>query len=136
MGNSVYHSLLRILSLLVAGLLVFDSGFLIPGSALLSNQAQSHLATVVGVSVGVPANEVNVLTTRITELESELAERERVIAVSLESTSGEAVPVSRSTIVLSLILFILLTLIVLNYYLDYRRGRFDRTTYFDPIASR
>ncbi len=82
---------------------------------------QSYLANAVGVYVGVPANDVNTLTSRITELELALDAKEREINVGL--TAGSSVPSSVSTFILSGILFILLVLIVLNYALDFTRQR-------------
>lgn len=119
--NSLYHSFLRVVVCVFAFLLVFDSGIWSEATKNLSEYTQAHLANVVGVTVGVPPNEYNQLTTRITELENELSAKERLIAVNLRD--GEVGGLDRSTFILSIILFILLTLIVLNYILDYRRGR-------------
>jgi len=122
MSNTVYHSLLRISLAIVALALVFDSGLLFKETSVLSNEVGRHVASVVGVAVGVSQNEVNVLTSRITELEQELAARERIIAVSVEGREGRQSPIDASTLILSTILFILLSLIVINYYLDFRRS--------------
>jgi hypothetical protein len=107
----------------IALALVFDSGLLFNQTSDMSNEVGRHVASVVGVAVGVPQNEVNLLTSRITELEQELAARERIIAVSVDRADGRERPIDTSTLVLSTILFILLTLIVINYYLDYRRSQ-------------
>ena len=120
--GGVYHSALRVLSAVCALLLVFDSGLLVDGTAKLSLDAQNYLANAVGVKVGVAENEVNTLTARITELETELARKEREIAVNLNSVNGGN-SFDTSTFVLSTILFILLLLIVLNYILDFIRSR-------------
>ncbi len=120
---SVYHSILRVSLVVCAIVLLFDSGLISKTTAKLSQGAQQYVATAVGVKVGVAPNEVNVLTARITELESELARRERDIAVNLNASGGTTSGTNTSTFVLSAILFILLVLIVLNYILDYLRGR-------------
>jgi hypothetical protein len=120
---SVYHSILRVSLVVCAIVLLFDSGLISKTTAKLSQGAQQYVATAVGVKVGVAPNEVNVLTARITELESELAKRERDIAVNLNASGGTTSGTNTSTFVLSAILFILLVLIVLNYILDYLRGR-------------
>lgn len=120
--GGVYHSALRVLSVVCALLLVFDSGILIGGTEKLSLDAQNYLANAVGVRVGVAENEVNTLTARITELETELARKEREIAVNL-NTGASSNSFDTSTFVLSTILFILLLLIVLNYILDFIRTR-------------
>ncbi|HMO78323.1 MAG TPA: hypothetical protein PKD95_03955 [Candidatus Paceibacterota bacterium] len=119
--NSLYHSLLRIATCVCAFVLVFDSGLWLEATAELSDFTQAHIASVVGVSLGVPPNEYNQLTTRITELETELAAKERLIAVNIRDNGGAGL--DYSTFILSIILFILLVLIVLNYALDYRRQR-------------
>ncbi len=119
--GSHYHSFLRVAALASAFVLVFDSGLVSDTTATLSRGAQEYVATAVGVRVGVAPNEVNVLTARITELEGELARKEREIAVNLNTASESGT--NTSTFVLSAILFILLVLIVLNYILDYVRSK-------------
>lgn len=120
--NSLYHSFLRVMVSVLAIALVFDSGLLFEETILLSNTTEQYLASVVGVTVGVAPTELNQLTSRITELETELEEKERLIAVSVGNTETNQ-PFDTSTFILSVILFILLTLIVLNYILDFMRAR-------------
>ena len=115
-----YHSSLRISLCVCAIVLVFDSGLISNVTTDLSSSAQDYVATAVGVKVGVAPNDVNVLTARITELEQELATKEREISVNV-GDNGLASGIDMSTFVLSIILFILLVLIVLNYALDYLR---------------
>ncbi len=119
--KTLYHSFLRVAICVFAFLLVFDSGVLIKQTASLSDFTQNHLANVVGVTVGVAPNDVNQLTSRITELETELARKERLIAVNVRDNAAGGI--DKSTYFLSAILFILLVLIVLNYALDYLRTR-------------
>jgi hypothetical protein len=120
--HSLYHKFLRVSACVFAFVLVFDSGLLHSSTAGISNLTAKHMASVVGVSVGVAPTELNQLTGRITELETELAAKERLIAVNVQNnTSGSSV--DRSTFILSAILFILLLLIVLNYALDFVRDR-------------
>jgi len=117
----------------MALVLLFDSGLVSETTAELSNFTQLHVANVVGVTVGVAPNDVNQLTARITELETELTQKERLIAVNLrDNESGTGF--DKSTFFLSAILFILLVLIVLNYALDYNRGRSNRPQYYDKNA--
>ncbi len=118
---TLYHQFLRVSALSLALVLLFDSGLINPVTEKLSTEAGYHLANVVGVTVGVAPNEVNQLTARITELETEVQAKERLIAVNLQNR--ETVPFDYSTFILSVILFILLVLIVLNYILDYVRSR-------------
>ena len=120
--HSLYHSFLRIMVSVFAIALVFDSGLLFKETIFLSNTTEQYLAIVVGVTVGVAPTELNQLTSRITELETELEAKERLIAVSVGNTETTP-PIDTSTFILSAILFILLTLIVTNYVLDFRRAR-------------
>ena len=120
---SFYHKTLRILCAVFTLVLIFDSGLLIPESKELSLHTQNYLASAIGINASVAPNELNVLTARITELEQELATKDREIAVTLSSGTPVADTIPTSTIVLSIILFILLVLIVLNYALDYLRSR-------------
>jgi hypothetical protein len=120
-NSSLYHRFLRVAALVLALVLVFDSGLILPVTERLSTNAGLHLASVVGVSVGVSPTEVNQLTAKITELETELEAKERLIAVNIERNNGT--PFDFSTFVLSTILFVLLLLIVLNYFLDYKNAR-------------
>jgi hypothetical protein len=119
--SSLYHKFLRVAALTLALILLFDSGLVSPVTERLSTNAGLHVANVVGVSVGVAPNEVNQLTSRITELETELEAKERLIAVNVQQSSNQ--PFDTSTFVLSTILFVLLLLIILNYILDYNRSR-------------
>lgn len=128
--TTLYHSFLRVAVCIFAFLLVFDSGILIKQTALLSDFTQTHLANVVGVTVGVAPNDLNQLTSRITELETELARKERLIAVNIKDNSTGGI--DKSTYFLSAILLILLILIVLNYALDYQRNRKKLNEYETP----
>ncbi len=120
--KTLYHSFLRIAVCVFALVLVFDSGILLKSTAGISDLTQQHLANVVGVSVGVAPTEVNQLTSRITELETELEAKERLIAVNVRDNRDSS-SIDKSTFILSIILFILLVLIVLNYALDFLRSR-------------
>ena len=133
MKNSLYHSFLKIAVCVFAFVLVFDSGLALPATESMSSLTQQHLASVVGVTLGVAPNDVNVLTTRITELETELEAKERLIAVNLQNTNSDG-GLDVSTFVLSIIVFILLVLIVLNYALDYIRQK-KVTPLHEPTTS-
>lgn len=119
--HTLYHSMLRIAVCVIAFALVFDSGLIVAGTANISNNTQLYLANAVGVNASVAPTEVNQLTARITELEGELQTQEREIAVNLNKNNAGSF--DKSTFVLSVILFILLVLIVLNFTLDYLRMR-------------
>ncbi len=133
MKDSLYHSFLKIAVCVFAFVLVFDSGLALPATESMSSLTQQHLASVVGVTLGVAPNEMNQLTTRITELETELEAKERLIAVNLQNTNSDG-SLDVSTFVLSIIVFILLVLIVLNYALDYIRQK-KVTPLHEPTTS-
>lgn len=126
--NTLYHSFLRVAVAVFALALVFDSGLLFSSTSNISNLVQQNVANVIGVSVGVAPNDVNVLTARITELETDLDAKERLIAVNLEGreTGGG---LDTSTFVLSTAVFILLVLMILNYTLDYLREKRPQIKY-------
>lgn len=128
MEHTLYHQLLRVAAVVVAFVLVFDAGQVVPGTDKLSDNTTQYLANVVGVSVGIPESELNVITAELTEQRVALEERERVIAereIQLQQNPNAAAAggSNTSTFILSTILFILLALIVLNYGLDYARTR-------------
>jgi len=115
---TMYHSFLRVSAVVLAAVLVFDSGLLSTTTSRLSDATQLYVANAIGVTAGVPENDVNKLTARIAELEQAATDRE--ISVDLNSNTRSS---DTSTFILSGILFILIVLIVLNYALDYARAR-------------
>ena len=119
--HSLYHSTLRISVLVFTTVLVFDSGVVFEETRVFSTSTQQYLANVVGVKASVEPTQVNQLTARITELEGDLEEKERLIAVSIKDNSTDEM--DRSTLILSIIVGILLVLIILNYILDFVRMR-------------
>jgi hypothetical protein len=125
-SNSLYHSLLRIASAVVAVMLIFEGGLLSPVTAQLANQTERYLANAVGVSVGVAPTELNQMTAALTARERELDERELALSereIEVGINEGGVASVDSGTFVLATILFILLVLIILNYALDYARSR-------------
>jgi hypothetical protein len=124
MEVSRYHRFLRVSLVIVALLLVFDSGVLFPITKVLSDNTLQYLGSVgTGVFASVPQNEINTLTAQISEREraldareSQLQERE-IAARRYETTSGP----DYSTYIISFILFILSVLMVLNYAMDWTR---------------
>ncbi len=126
MSNTVYHSILRIAALTFAVVLLFDSGLLSPVTQQLSQGTQNYLAQSIGMYASVQPTEINQLTAELTKRERELAQREsamkeREIAVDVRQQSS--VGSSYSTYILSVILFIILVLLVINYTLDFTRAR-------------
>jgi len=104
--------------------LVFDSGIISPLTATLSQNTYEYLGSVgTGVFAGVPENEINTLTAQISERERtldarEAALREREIQTRPYDTSSDT---DYSTYIISVILFIIIVLLVLNYIMDFTR---------------
>ncbi len=124
MQHSLYHSLLRVASAAVALVLLFDSGFVLPITKELSHNTQLYLGNVIGVSAGVEATELSLMTAELTKKEQELNVREQEVKereITLNSNPLATQSPDTSTFILSIILFILLTLIILNYALDFVR---------------
>jgi hypothetical protein len=77
------------------------------------------------MNASVTPNEINTLSAQLEEQKQALDQRE--IAVKLkEDSAGNTSNIS--TFILSVVLFILLVLVVLNYVLDYLRGRAMKIT--------
>lgn len=132
MQQSLYHSLLRVASSALALVLLFDSGLVLPVTKELSQNTQLYLGNVIGVSAGVEPNELNVITAALTKKEQELNAREQEIKereIKLNDNTTSLPSNDSSTFVLSIILFILLALIVLNYGLDFARSRQSQQSY-------
>ncbi len=118
---------LRILMIIGAVLLVLDSGIVSPVTKEFSYNTQMYIASVVGVGASVTPNEINVITAELTRQKTELnareaSLRERELSIGLGGTPANYGP-DYSTYILSLLLFIILVLILLNYALDYYRYR-------------
>lgn len=123
--QSVYHKCLRVAAVVMICVLVFQSGVYSSTTTHLSSITGRYLTAAVGISVGVPENELNVLTKRIAELETQVGYkdaqlRERELALGLNGGSENSVT---TTLILAGIQLVLLVLIVFNYVLDYVRGR-------------
>ena len=126
MKNSTYHSLLRIASLTLAIVLVFDSGLLTPVTRQVSQDTQDYLASAIGMYASIQPTELNQLTADLTQREQVLTQRENDLAareISVELDDSRGLPSAYSTYIMSILLFIILLLIMLNYLLDYIRAR-------------
>lgn len=123
-----YHASLRILALSTAVLLVLVSGLLNDRTKIIGQYIDGYVATVIGVSASVEPTELNQRTAALTARERQLDQREealmqREIAVNLGSANTVRNDESKTTFFLSIGLFILLVLIIMNYALDYSRAR-------------
>ena len=123
----MYHVLLRVSALTLALMLLFDSGILSPVTRTLSQDTQKYLANVVSVGAAVEPTALNTRTAEISAWERELDAREAALSereLAIGLSAGESGADSRSTYILSIVLFILTVLIVLNYTLDFARVRY------------
>lgn len=123
MEQSFYHRILRVSALTVAFVLVFDSGLAIPVTKQLSDNTWSYLASSAGVFAQIEPNELNVITAELTARGAELDRREAALRTIEARDFGNTEPPDYSTYILSVILFLLTTLIVTNYVFDWRRAR-------------
>ena len=126
--NHWYHLTLRTSAVVIALLLLFDSGLISPITKELSSGAQRYVANGIGIVAGVEPTELNQITAALTKQEQELAARERAlkereIEVNLAQNSTSQ---NTSTYILSALLSVLLLLIILNYILDFYRSRSNR----------
>lgn len=124
MTGSRYHQVLRTSLLVIAFVLVFDSGFLIPLTKHLSDNTIDYLAnSSAGVFAQVAPNELNTLTAELSAQQQALDAREAALRDIEARTFNSSESPDYSTYVLSLILFFLSVLIVVNYVLDWRRAQ-------------
>jgi len=112
--------------LVVAFLLVFDSGVLSPVTKQLADGTYSYLAAAgASMSANVPENEYNAFTAQLTEEQRRLDAREQALnerEIAARSY-GEGDTTDYSTYILSILLFIIVVLLVLNYVMDWQRAR-------------
>lgn len=125
-----YHSFLRVAMVVIAFVLIFDSGFLFPITKQLSDVTVGYLASVgAGMFASVPQNEINSLSAQIAEKQRELDEREASLnarEISARSFGANDSPSDFSTYILSVILFVITVLLVLNYIMDWIRVKQNR----------
>jgi hypothetical protein len=134
MEFTLYHKLLRVSSVVLAAALVFQAGLLSNTTAIMATQTQSYLANSVGVFVGVEPTELNTITAGLTEQRLALDARERELAqreIAVGIDQGGATK-DRTTFILSLVLFIVVLLLVLNYALDYLRYLENKRSQREP----
>ena len=117
--------MLRISALVTAVVLIFDSGLLFPVTKQFSNETMGYLASV-GSSMyaSVAPNEINTLTAQIAEQQRNLDAREAALKErEINARDFGTESSDYSTYILSVILFILTVLIILNYVMDWVRVR-------------
>ncbi len=120
-----YHSFLRISMVVTALVLLFDGGFLFPVTKQFSDSTVSYVASIgTGMFASVPQNEINSLSAQIAEKQRELDAREASLnerEIDARSFGTDTESTDYSTYILSVILFILTVLLVLNYLMDWAR---------------
>ncbi len=124
MQNTLYHIVLRTSALTLSLVLLFVSGIISPVTQELSKDTERYLATAVGMYAAVEPNGLNEVTAAFTARDAELAAREAAVAereLAL-GLNGADTAQDYTTFILSIIVFVLLVLIVLNYVLDYVRN--------------
>ena len=125
-----YHSFLRVLMVVTAIAVLFDGGFLFPITKQFSDTTVEYVASVgAGMFASVPQNEINTLSGQIAERQRELDAREASLnerEISARSFGADDSTTDYSTYILSVILFILSVLLVLNYIMDWVRVKQSR----------
>lgn len=126
MKGSRIQSFLRISLLVVAVMLVFDSGILSPVTTQIADTTYTYVAAVgASMSARVEGNEYNTLSAQIAQEQQRLNDREQALN-DREIAARTYDPQSHSeysTYILSILLFIILVLLVLNYVMDWKRAR-------------
>jgi hypothetical protein len=112
-ATSWYHSVLRISVLIFAIALVFESGLFNPVTRSLTHTAGQQFASVIIGSADNAAYDEEVTTLTETQI--------NVTTPAIDTSSAQ--PLSKSTFLLSVVVFIFLLLIVLNYILAHLRGK-------------
>jgi len=128
--HSAYHSVLRIAAATLALTLLFVSGAVSPVTQNLTLTTENYLANAVGASAGVAPTELNTITAALTEQQTtldaraaELNERALALGMTDTDTSRSTWQAEYTTLINSLLLFIVLVLLVLNYVLDFAHRR-------------
>lgn len=122
----IYRSVLRVSAVVVAVVLVFQSGLIDERTVVLFDETSTQMSAMVGASASVQTTELNTITAELTQQQNLLAQREQTIAereIELGIDAGAATPDQTVTYILASILFIQLLLIVLNYGLDHLRAK-------------
>lgn len=110
-------------------------GLLLLGSTTfgsVAERAYENIASAVGMTLEVPKNEFNSLASALEERDAQLDEREQAIeardrAIREIVLEENAKRNKLTIIVLTAITFLLLLLIGVNFYIDFRRGQKEKT---------
>jgi hypothetical protein len=113
--NPVHYAAL--LSFALGGFLMLSAGLVVQGTTPVSDQG----AYAVGVATEVKPNPYNTLAQQLADKEAELAEREELIVSREQALTAAAEPSAVPLYLLGLGVLVLV-LIGLNFYWDWRRA--------------
>lgn len=126
---SLYHSALRVSALTLTLTLLFVSGVVHPITSQLAQQTENYVATAIGASAGVAPTELNQITAALTQQqatldqrEETLRERELALGITNQARTSQW-STEMVTYVNSVLLFIVVSLMAINYVLDWRWRR-------------
>ncbi len=110
---------------------IFFLIYIIAGSLVMANINPidvgrfigAKIGSAVGMSLSVPENPINKLALQLKEKEADLAQKEQDLNAREKALNDRNNPLM---IVLTVGIGVLFALILLNYYLDYRRRRRER----------
>jgi len=124
--HSLYHSVLRVSALTLALTLLFVSGTVHPVTSQLTHVTEQYLANAISASASVEPTELNMITAALTaqqtaldKREAELRERELTLGLNQAGTRSDFT-IELTTYINSVLLFIVVSLMALNYLLDWR----------------
>lgn len=107
--DSNYHRILRVSVVACAAVLLFESGLISESTIRMSQDTHMYVANSVGASADVEPNEFALIS-------GEPTTQKHLLKTEGQVTQGPVYIVAS-------LLFILLTLLILNYTLDYLRAR-------------
>ncbi|OGF27200.1 hypothetical protein A2331_03450 [Candidatus Falkowbacteria bacterium RIFOXYB2_FULL_34_18] len=82
----------------------------------------AKFSSAIGVSAGVPANQINTLAMQLEEKEKKLAQKEQEL-IKKEEDLRKIIREDKTVIFLMVGIVVLFILVMLNYYFDYRRRK-------------
>ena len=109
--------------LITIGIGVVAAGILSLYTSGVGGGMVRQLGSVVGIYAGVEPNEYNLLAQQLEEKRKELDARENQIAQQEELIKESVVSDKASIVYATAIGFLLLVLVILNFYLDWKRNR-------------
>jgi len=133
--NQQYRRTLRISVVVMAAVLLFQSGLIDERSTLVFEYTTSYLVASVGATASVAPTELNTITAGLAAQKQLLSEREAALRAREVALTENRSGTDYTTYILAAILFVQLVLLVLNYGLDYLRAREQRLIELAHTAS-